>query len=308
MVKKVILFLCSFLVYIQLYAEFSSIELIDGRTIQGEVIYEKPDKVFVDLGFTLIVIPPEMISQITSEKRQAAYRTEAFYQVKNNPLVLPVKALVEECGEAVVLVQTPTSVGSGFFIHPDGYVVTNEHVIAGEYAISILVFKKNGEALEKIKYDNVRIIATSYDWDLALLKIETDKDASFNILSLGDSDGLRQGQMVLSIGNPLGLERTVSKGIISLKNRLIGGRLAIQTTAQISPGNSGGPLFNSKGEVIGVNNMKIVAQGAEGLGFAIPSNTLKTFLKNIDAFAFDPRNPNAGYRYNQPPSPASHHP
>ena len=94
---------------------------------------------------------------------------------------------------------------------------------------------------------------------------------------------------------------SVSKGIISLKNRLIGGRLYIQTTAQINPGNSGGPLFNNRGEVIGVNNMKIIAMGAEGLGFSIPTRVLKTFLNNREAFAFDPTNPNTGFRYTHPP-------
>ena len=79
----------------------------------------------------------------------------------------------------------------------------------------------------------------------------------------------------------------------------------IQTTTQINPGNSGGPLFNLKGEVVGVNNMKIVSVGAEGLGFAIPTANLKLFLRNREAFAFDPANPNSGFRYNRPPRPAS---
>ena len=82
---------------------------------------------------------------------------------------------------------------------------------------------------------------------------------------------------------------------------MIGGRLYLQTTTQINPGNSGGPLFNMRGEVIGVNNMKIAAIGAEGLGFAISLNVLKSFLDNRDAYAFDPRNPNTGFRYLKPP-------
>ena len=114
---------------------------------------------------------------------------------------------------------------------------------------------------------------------------------------------MKQGQPVFAIGAPLGLERSVSQGIISLKNRLENGRMYIQTTTQINPGNSGGPLFNLRGEVVGVNNMKIVAAGAEGLGFAIPGAVLKAFLKNRDAFAYDPANPNAGFRYNKPPRP-----
>jgi serine protease Do len=106
---------------------------------------------------------------------------------------------------------------------------------------------------------------------------------------------------VFAIGSPLGLDRTVSEGIISVANRVINGRLYLQTTTQINPGNSGGPLFNLKGEVVGVNNMKISAVGAEGLGFSISSNTLKSFIDNRDAYAFDPRNPNAGFRYLSPP-------
>jgi serine protease Do len=97
------------------------------------------------------------------------------------------------------------------------------------------------------------------------------------------------------------LERSVSEGIVSLRNRIIQSRLHVQTTAEISPGNSGGPLFNYRGQVVGVNNMKVVSSGAEGLGFSIPVRQLKTFLENRDAFAFDPRNPNAGFRYVSPP-------
>ena len=103
--------------------------------------------------------------------------------------------------------------------------------------------------------------------------------------------------------SPLGLERSVSQGIVSLRNRSIEGRLFIQTTAQINPGNSGGPLMNLRGEVVGVNDMKFIGFGVEGMGFAIPSGVLKDFLKNRDAFAFDPKNPNAGFRYNEPPKP-----
>ena len=111
------------------------------------------------------------------------------------------------------------------------------------------------------------------------------------------------GEPVFAIGSPLGLERTVSQGIISLKNRPLGGQLYIQTTAQINPGNSGGPLFNLRGEIVGVNNMKAMMVGIEGVNFAIPAATLKEFLRNRDAFAFDTRHPNAGFRYLEPPRP-----
>jgi serine protease Do len=107
---------------------------------------------------------------------------------------------------------------------------------------------------------------------------------------------------VFAVGSPLGLDRSVSRGIVSLTNRVIGGRVLVQTTAEINPGNSGGPLFNLSGEVVGINDLKLMGIGLEGLSFAIPVSVLRDFLNNRNAFAFDPRNPNAGFRYSQPPT------
>jgi serine protease Do len=199
------------------------------------------------------------------------------------------------------MIRTPIGLGSGFLIHEDGYVITNDHVVAGARQVSITQFTQKDGELIKENYDNVRIVATGGNVDLALLKIEGHSNKAFPSVPLGSSQELRQGERVFAIGSPLGLERSVSEGIISLRNRIIQDRLHIQTTAEISPGNSGGPLFNYRGQVVGVNNMKVVSAGAEGLGFSIPVRELKTFLENRDAFAFDPRNPNAGYRYLAPP-------
>jgi serine protease Do len=136
------------------------------------------------------------------------------------------------------------------------------------------------------------------------LKIE-DKDApKFARVSLGDSEVLAVGERVFAIGSPLGLERTVTEGILSTKTREMQGDLYLQTTAQINPGNSGGPLFNLRGEVIGVTNMKITF--GEGLGFAIPIESVKFFLNHRDAFAYDNDNPSNPFRYLEPPSRAAH--
>ena len=156
--------------------------------------------------------------------------------------------------------------------------------------------------MRKKQYDKVRIVATNAHLDLALLKLEDTGDRKFATVPLGHSEDLHQGAPVFAVGSPLGLERSVSAGIVSLRNRDLGTRLLVQTTAQINPGNSGGPLFNLHGEVVGVNDLKIVASGAEGLGFAIPVDVVKDFLRNRDAYAFDPTNPNAGYRYFAPPT------
>jgi serine protease Do len=108
------------------------------------------------------------------------------------------------------------------------------------------------------------------------------------------------GEQVFAIGSPLGLERTVTEGILSTKTRLLGGELYLQTTAQINPGSSGGPLFNMRGEVIGVTNMKITF--GEGLGFAIPVEAVKFFLDHREAFAYASDNPSNPYHYLAPPS------
>jgi len=118
-------------------------------------------------------------------------------------------------------------------------------------------------------------------------------------VQLGDSDYLAVGDSVFAIGSPLGLERTVTEGIVSTKTRQMQGELYMQTTAQINPGNSGGPLFNLRGEVVGVTNMKMFG---DGLGFAIPADKVKEFLKNRDAYSYDTDNPSNPYRYLQPPS------
>jgi serine protease Do len=111
---------------------------------------------------------------------------------------------------------------------------------------------------------------------------------------------VRTGDPVFAIGNPLGFERTVSEGIVSTKARAGAGIVLIQTTAAINPGNSGGPLLNVRGEVIGVTNMKI-GFIAEAMGFAVPINLVKDFLKFREAFAYDKDNPNTGYHYLAPP-------
>lgn len=284
-----------------------TVELNQGGAVKGEVLTETAERVVLDLGFTVLTVPRDAIARIvkdavTGESTENAVGEE-LYRTEPKARTQGVKELVNSIGDRVVLVRTAGGLGSGFFIHEDGYVITNDHVIAGETEISVTVFGRNGAAMDKKTWDNVRIVAANAEMDLALLKVETAEKVKFPTVPVGDSEELRQGQPVFAIGAPLGLERTVSQGIISLKNRVEDGRIYIQTTTQINPGNSGGPLFNLKGEVVGVNNMKIVAPGAEGLGFAIPSAMLKLFLRNRDAFAFDPANPNAGFRYNRPPRP-----
>jgi serine protease Do len=162
--------------------------------------------------------------------------------------------------------------GSGFIISRDGYIFTNNHVIAG--ADKILVKLAGGKEYP------AEIVGRDANTDIALIKIKPNGDLPTAVL--GDSDRLRVGDWVLAIGNPFGLEQTVTAGIVSAKARSIGAGPYdefIQTDASINPGNSGGPLFNLKGEVVGINTA-IVAQG-QGIGFAVPVNMAKEIYNDL---------------------------
>lgn len=155
------------------------------------------------------------------------------------------------------------SLGSGFIIDKEGYIVTNNHVI--ENADEIRVQLSNDKEFD------AEIIGRDPNTDIALIKIKSDQNLP--VLKLGDSDALKVGEWVIAIGNPFGLDHTVTAGIVSAKGRVIGSGPYddfIQTDASINPGNSGGPLINLKGEVIGINTAIIAS--AQGIGFAIPVN------------------------------------
>jgi serine protease Do len=164
------------------------------------------------------------------------------------------------------------ALGTGVIVDEEGYVLTNNHVIAG--ADEILVKLKNGEEYQ------AEIRGRDKKTDLALIKIKADHDLPY--LTLGDSDDLRVGDWVLAVGNPFGLENTVTAGIVSAKQRVIGAGPYddfIQTDASINPGNSGGPLIDMEGRVVGINTA-IVAQG-QGIGFAIPINLAKSVMRQL---------------------------
>ncbi|MCZ6698290.1 MAG: trypsin-like peptidase domain-containing protein [Planctomycetota bacterium] len=280
-----------------------TIVLRGGQTIQGSILKQNDEFVFVDMGFTVMEVPRSRIGEIredSSSETEAAgaeIKTEDLYFTRDLP-VAGIEGLSVRFGEAVVMVRSPGGLGSGFIIDERGYVVTNFHVIEGETKITIVIFRKVGDAFQRDKIDKVKIVAVNPFFDLALLKMEPPEGMKFNKVYLDTSESLRDGDTVFAIGNPLGLERTLSQGIVSKRNRTEGGLAYIQTTAQINPGNSGGPLFNNRGQVIGVTNMKITF--GEGLGFAIPVRHVIEFLKSREGFAYDSDSPSSGHHYLQP--------
>lgn len=168
------------------------------------------------------------------------------------------------------------SLGSGFIVSADGYIVTNNHVVADADVITITLDEKSGKS-ETFK---AKLVGSDEETDLALLKVDSQKALPF--LSFGNSDALKVGEWLLAIGNPFGLDHTVTAGILSAKNRNIhAGPFDnfLQTDASINPGNSGGPLLNMEGQVVGINTA-IIASG-QGIGFAIPSNMAAKIIEQI---------------------------
>ena len=282
-----------------------------GYSLTGDVLKQDKNIVIVDIGCAVLRLPRSKVVRIEADgvavprqlsrpaTRPAADGGNAAWQLYRTAEFAP--ATIETCArraeEGVVMIQCPGGQGSGFIINPEGYCVTNYHVIARETRIKVTIFRKTDKGFQRRLYKKVRIIAINPSFDLALLKIE-DGDKPFKFVHLGAMKTLAAGRAVFAIGNPLGLTRTVSQGIISSRNRNVDGKLYIQTTADINPGNSGGPLFNLNGEVIGVTSMGYLYLG--GLNFAIPVDVVKRFIANRDAFAYDEDNPNTGHRYLQP--------
>ncbi|MGD9276019.1 MAG: trypsin-like peptidase domain-containing protein [Candidatus Pacearchaeota archaeon] len=177
--------------------------------------------------------------------------------------------IVEDAVHSVVTIRTDVGQGTGFIISDNGYVVTNAHVLSGGSRVSAITYNQKTINADFIGYDS--------DFDIALLKIS----GSYSPLEIGDSDDVSVGQKVIAIGNPLGLQFSVSEGIVSAIHRpgINSIEAYIQTDAALNPGNSGGPLINKNGEVIGINNFKV--GDGESLGFALESNYIISAVNTI---------------------------
>ena len=198
-------------------------------------------------------------------------KTETPVKVRLIPIKLPFTGIPAKL--------PGVGLGSGFFIHPDGYVLSNEHVIRN--AAEIRVMTQSGT-------DYVAtLIATDPVYDLALLKVDSPNQLPFAFLPMGDSTQIRGGDHVIAVGNPLGFGHTVTAGIIShtgrslFEEKEVNGRYVryIQTDAAINPGSSGGPLVTLTGSWIGLNTAQIA--NSQGIGFTVPSNQVLEFLGNV---------------------------
>ncbi len=274
-----------------------------GSTVTAELLRKTDEAVVLDLGHDVIRVPAKRVLKLetagASESNDQTTQQDVFQTGKLEPR--PVPQLVKRFGDSVVIVKTPSGLGSGFVVSKRGHLITNYHVVEQEKTIKISIFRKTDQGYERQELKKVKILAIQPLRDIALLQYDLEEAEGYEPepIVISDNDDLKSGSLIFAIGNPLGLERTVTQGIVSSTTRTIGHLRFIQTDAAINPGNSGGPMFNARGEVVG-----IVCAGHtffEGLAFGIPSRDLIDFLKNREAYLYDPAQPNSGVTYLQPP-------
>lgn len=210
-------------------------------------------------------------------KSEALSATEAYNKVAPAAVVVSTKSVTQGY---FMQTQEVEGIGSGFIINEEGYILTNYHVIQGAQEISVTLSNDVTTTAQIVNYDE--------NQDVAMIKITDESVKIPATVELGDSDALQPGEEVIAIGTPLSTElsSTVTKGIISATSRSVAVESGvtmnlIQTDAAINAGNSGGPLVNTKGEVVGINSSKISGEAVEGIGFSIPINDIKDKIESL---------------------------
>ncbi|MDP8255033.1 MAG: Do family serine endopeptidase [Candidatus Alcyoniella australis] len=242
----------------------SAHELPDGTAapLPPEVNLEAANRTFVDLAEELkpTVVFIDVVKTIAAPNSNAPFAPNDPFWDFFRDLVPPDRDWRSR------------GLGSGFIIDPEGYIVTNNHVVDSAQTINVKLL--DGTELE------AELIGSDAKSDLALIKVQSERPLP--AIKLGDSDALKVGEWVIAIGNPLGLDYTVTAGIVSAKGRMIGAGPYddfIQTDASINPGNSGGPLINIRGQAVGVNTL--IISGGQNLGFAIPINMVREIIGQL---------------------------
>jgi S1-C subfamily serine protease len=240
----------------------------------------------IDTGDTKTVVRQVATTQPTGNSSGSEGRTvrQIYDQEGKGVAFITATGVTSDSESPFGLPQQGTATGSGFVIDKDGYIVTNAHVVEGADGVTVS-FKENGEAIP------AEVKGVDRSTDVAVLKVDPSKIDNLTTIPLGDSGKAQVGDPVIAIGNPFGLSRTVTTGIVSGLQRQIqapnGFTISnvIQTDAAINPGNSGGPLLDANGRVIGINSQIQTGggQGSVGIGFAVPIDTVKNELSKLKA-------------------------
>ncbi|HUY35364.1 MAG TPA: trypsin-like peptidase domain-containing protein [Pirellulales bacterium] len=280
-----------------------TITLIGGAKISATLLRENSEGVVLDLGYDVLMVPKARVLDLARDEAAAATGPRQDRGIFRSGRLEPadVPELVKRHGDAVVVVKTSAGLGSGFVISKQGHLITNYHVVEGQSKPQVTLFRRTEQGYERQDLKKVKVLALQPMRDIALLQLDVTeiKGDLPEPVVINNEDDLRVGDLVFAVGNPLGLERSVTQGIVSSTTRTIGHLRMIQTDASINPGNSGGPMFNARGEVVG-----IVCAGHvffAGLAFGIPSSDLVEFLVHRESFLYDAAQPLNGATYLDPP-------
>ena len=236
--------------------------------------------------------PAQTKPSVATAAEELSRSTEALARVAS-PAVVQIFTTVDVPAEGVVarasdLVTTQRASGSGVIVDPDGYIVTNAHVVTGAQRLRVdIPLPVTGDSILAARSRTVdaAIVGIDLETDLAVIKVD---ERNLATLPFGNSDDLRAGQLVLSFGSPLGLDNSVSLGVVSAVARQLDPEspmIYVQTDAAINPGSSGGPLVDLRGRIVGVNTLNLSqAGGSQGLGFSAPSNIVRTVYEQIRQF------------------------
>jgi serine protease Do len=286
-------------------AEPVTVTLVGGTKITAPMLRKNDEGLVLDLGHDVLHVPARRVLDVSAPKKTADKKPEDAADrgifTTGRLEAADVPELVRRFGDAVVMIKNASGRGSGFFISRQGHLITNYHVVEGSTRLQVELFRRTPEGYEKHELKRIRILALQPLRDLALLQLDlTELKAEPPApIVINDRDDLQVGSLVFAVGSPLGLERSVTQGIVSSVTRRMGNLRMIQTDAAVNPGNSGGPLFNARGEVVGV-----VCAGAmsfNGLAFGIPACDLVDFLIHRETFLYDPAQPLNGVTYLAPP-------
>lgn len=255
-----------------------------NKTIAGVVVCTLCSG-FIGSGVTYLALKNNLTQTKTININPATFdtegealsATEAYNKVAPAAVVVSTKSVTQGY---FMHTQEVEGIGSGFIINEEGYILTNYHVIQGAQEISVTLSNDVTTTAQVVNYDE--------NQDVAMIKITDESVEIPATVELGDSDALQPGEEVIAIGTPLSTElsSTVTKGIISATSRSVAVESGvtmnlIQTDAAINAGNSGGPLVNTKGEVVGINSSKISGEAVEGIGFSIPINDIKDKIESL---------------------------
>lgn len=255
-----------------------------NKTIAGVVVCTLCSG-FIGSGVTYLALKNNLTETKTininpatfDTESEALSATEAYNKVAPAAVVVSTKSVTQGY---FMHTQEVEGIGSGFIINEEGYILTNYHVIQGAQEISVTLSNDVTTTAQVVNYDE--------NQDVAMIKITDESVEIPATVELGDSDALQPGEEVIAIGTPLSTElsSTVTKGIISATSRSVAVESGvtmnlIQTDAAINAGNSGGPLVNTKGEVVGINSSKISGEAVEGIGFSIPINDIKDKIESL---------------------------